>query len=39
MSLNRLDLHLSETMLPNGDERSNSILTVVHQKNPGNVRR
>ena len=29
-----LDLHLGETMLPDSDERSNTILAVVHENDP-----
>ena len=29
-----LDLHLSETVLPDRDERSNTILAVVHENHP-----
>ena len=33
-SLIRLDLHLGETMLPDSDERSDTILAVVHENDP-----
>lgn len=30
----RLDLHLGETMLPDSDERSDTILAVIHENDP-----
>jgi len=34
----RLDLHLGQAVLPDGDERSNTVLTVVEEDNPTKVR-